>query len=297
MCPHTRAHVHCNMFPCIHVFHAMSPTPCNVAHVHMVQSFVSRLPATASPPPAGMESDDEAPAAPSRKRGRGYKQRQAKAAPPVLVSKFARFVIRGWAWGSWSPQGMQEVAALVVDDIKRARAQPDADFEELSILAGLGSGGSNPQNMNAELLRKLAPTHLPPGRRFELPLTSTAPQGWTPHAQSMWCPHEVFADMFSHYPAAFRKRVCPDTSALRNFWREMEGHPMLHGHPVLQVPDWQSRAVPIGFHGDGVPVTGVGKSWGKSLEILSWCSCVAFGRTVEANFYIFSVYKASFILF
>jgi hypothetical protein len=45
------------------------------------------------------------------------------------------------------------------------------------------------------------------------------------------------------------------------------------------------------MHGDGVPVTGIGKSSSMSLEILTWMSLLAVGTTLETNFYIYSVFK------
>ena len=44
------------------------------------------------------------------------------------------------------------------------------------------------------------------------------------------------------------------------------------------------------IHGDGVPVTGVGKSWGKSCNIYNWGSMLAAGKTVEIVFWIYSCF-------
>ena len=35
--------------------------------------------------------------------------------------------------------------------------------------------------------------------------------------------------------------------------------------------------VPISLHGDGTPVSGIGKAWSKSVDIWSWTSLVARG--------------------
>jgi len=42
------------------------------------------------------------------------------------------------------------------------------------------------------------------------------------------------------------------------------------------------------FHGDGVPVTGLGKTWGRSCNIWNWGSLLAKGSTVEIVFWIWS---------
>ena len=82
----------------------------------------------------------------------------------------------------------------------------------------------------------------------------------------------------------------PHVSKLRHFWDEMEDHPLLVGHPVRARRNWKSLCVPISIHGDGVPCVGVGKSWTKSMELLSWASCVASGTTMNTFHYIFGVF-------
>ena len=49
--------------------------------------------------------------------------------------------------------------------------------------------------------------------------------------------------------------------------------------------------MPISLHGDGVPVTGVGRSWSKSYEALTWTSCVASGDTVSIFNFIVGMFK------
>ena len=49
--------------------------------------------------------------------------------------------------------------------------------------------------------------------------------------------------------------------------------------------------MPISLHGDGVPVTGVGRSWAKSYEALTWTSCVASGSTVSIFNFIVGLFK------
>ena len=49
--------------------------------------------------------------------------------------------------------------------------------------------------------------------------------------------------------------------------------------------------MPISLHGDGVPVTGVGRSWSKSYDALTWTSCVASGDTVSIFNFIVGMFK------
>lgn len=49
--------------------------------------------------------------------------------------------------------------------------------------------------------------------------------------------------------------------------------------------------MPISLHGDGVPVTGVGRSWSKSYDVLTWTSWVASGDTVSIFNFIVGLFK------
>ena len=49
--------------------------------------------------------------------------------------------------------------------------------------------------------------------------------------------------------------------------------------------------MPISLHGDGVPVTWVGRSWAKSYDALTWTSCVASGDTVSIFNFIVGLFK------
>lgn len=53
-------------------------------------------------------------------------------------------------------------------------------------------------------------------------------------------------------------------------------------------PDWRRRAVPIKLYGDGVPVTGVGKSWSKTMATYTFSSLVATGKTHEIVFLVWA---------
>ena len=71
----------------------------------------------------------------------------------------------------------------------------------------------------------------------------------------------------------------------------MAANPNLVGHPVAARADYSSKCIPIALHGDGVPVTGVGKAWSKSVEIYSWSSCLSGGNIVLSNFMVWLVHK------
>eukprot|EP00959_Pyramimonas_sp_CCMP1952_P366988 7686522-Pyramimonas_sp.AAC.1 len=71
----------------------------------------------------------------------------------------------------------------------------------------------------------------------------------------------------------------------------MLGGPQLDGHPVRDRDDWRSIAIPLSIHGDGAPVTGLGKIWQQSALIYSWCSVFASGSTRSFNFLIGAIFR------
>ena len=61
------------------------------------------------------------------------------------------------------------------------------------------------------------------------------------------------------------------------------------GNTVLtRVRNFKRRCIPIFFHGDGVPVTAVGKTWSKSCDFYNWGSLLAVGAAAEVAFCIWA---------
>ena len=60
---------------------------------------------------------------------------------------------------------------------------------------------------------------------------------------------------------------------------------------MMQQPDWMTRFIPIFVHGDGTPITGIGKSWAKSSQIWNWGSLLGSGNTKQVVFWIWNVFK------
>jgi len=49
---------------------------------------------------------------------------------------------------------------------------------------------------------------------------------------------------------------------LEKFWETNINHPGMEGHPALVD---LHKTLPLAMHGDGVPITGLGKIWSKLL--------------------------------
>ena len=132
--------------------------------------------------------------------------------------------------------------------------------------SGLGKEGEHERNCHTELLRKLPEIGLTPLTSiYRLPM-AVPPAGFKMVSQSLLLPRELFSIMYHKYPAAFQERILGAPGALENFWKQSAGNPALVGHDLLARNGYQSKAVPVSLHGDGVPVAGVGKVRGHFYE-------------------------------
>eukprot|EP00969_Alexandrium_andersonii_P100997 4455910-Alexandrium_andersonii.AAC.1 len=86
-----------------------------------------------------------------------------------------------------------------------------------------------------------------------------------------------------------------DKQALVKFWQTVaeRGDPRLAHHPMVRLPDWASRAIPIAIHGDAVPCTGVGKSSSKSWDCWTWQSLLTKGKSELIKNYMFGLFEDS----
>lgn len=85
--------------------------------------------------------------------------------------------------------------------------------------------------------------------------------------QPIALPHLMFSALYRESSSVFMQHMIPGgADQVQRFWQSMAGHPALAGHPMVGVPGWQDKFIPLSLHGDGVPVTGVGKAWSKGVE-------------------------------
>ena len=222
------------------------------------------------------------------------RQRRASAsaalAADVERSSLATYLLYLWSWGMMSPQSVQKIASRCKHDIELARSGR-LDMSELEVLSSLGSNGVWSSNCHSDLLRKLVVSPLSGAIRcFTAPVRNV--QAWTivVAKQAFLLPHVAFSTLYYSHTAAFHESVTGGVDKLKEFWQTMAGSPRLSKHPVRDRRLYRERAVPISVHGDGVPVTGIGKSWSKSCEVISWCGMMGAGATLDVNFYIFSIF-------
>ena len=204
---------------------------------------------------------------------------QPSTSSTVQNPRLGRLLLSERAWGGMTTPQIQKIAMAALDD--------GAKGDDLHIIASLGANGRFPANMERDLEARLKPSPFSSCiAHIALPFKSNFQIKWTD--TSVLLPHEVFATLFSLHPAKFIESLLGSSvSRTTNFWAAMKGHPSMEYHPELRDQAIASKTIPISLHGDAVPVAGIGKSWSKSVEIVSWRSMLTTGTTLTTTFLVF----------
>ena len=208
---------------------------------------------------------------PAKSRRLGQRKRLAldqSQSEAKTTSELASFLVEQWAWGHISPQMVQQVASKACADMKHAAPTP------LQSLAKLGGGYAN--LMSAALIASQK-SKLPDPFVIQLPYKKGN------HMQKFLLPHEVFASIFDNYYETFQNVLVGPPGYLQDFRRTAKQHPCMSLHPAVADT---SKQIPIGMHGDGVPITGKGKIWCRSAWVYSWASLLSQAPTKDKQFYI-----------
>lgn len=196
-------------------------------------------------------------------------------------SSLAKQLIHKFCWGSFSPQQVQGLAFAAVQDLKLAN--PDFSLPDLEKLAQLGGSGQYPSRCNSELLAFLEPSvKLSPAFTASLPFKAPLMD----QQQDFLLPHQVFADIYREYPDAFQQNLLNSEDELERFWEAAKGNPQYDDHPIRDRPNFSRKCIPIGMHGDDVPITGIGKGWTSKMTMFSWFSMVALGRNTKDKMHL-----------
>ena len=226
------------------------------------------------------------PRRPLRKRQRQCSP-EGRPAPTIGVgvrpqqkqSKLALDLLKLWSWGHISLPTVQRIASNAVKDVKAALAaaaspgmenvNQTSPFDDLAFLASLGSDGKSVNNMHRDMIKGLTPPKLAQPCFPKLPL-KTHGAGATEKEQGVLCPHAMFSSIYHNYKSTWRERIAPSAEVIRKFWDDMEEHPLMQRHEIRKRPDYKTKCIALKLHGDGAPVTAVGKPWQKSMDIFSW---------------------------
>ena len=204
--------------------------------------------------------------------------------PSSGMSHLAELLIEQWSWGLMSCPQIQSIAHAAKLDMQKGKMAVPHDLDRI---ATLGASGQYPGNMHKCLCIRLDPPILSPALSTVHLWMKRTLQRTEQVYVNILLPHQVFAVLYK-YPFVFKEMVLGgDADNVSKFWGSMEGSARYNRHPLKGRPAHKNHCVPIGFHGDGVPVTGVSRSWSKSCEAFSWSSLLYNGPTRLANFLIF----------
>ena len=193
-------------------------------------------------------------------------------------------------WGMITPQLMQKVLSLVLEDLKD-HASGRLNINQVQDLAGLGSNGTYANNVWVEFKKKLPQPKLPKLHVFQCPLKHSL-LGLFSKPMHMILPHELLSAVYHNYPMMFQDMVYGSEATCVKFWNSVKGGEHFRNHPVRFRADHQTNCIPLRFHGDGTPVVGLGKSWGKVMDCFSLSSILVTGPTGLFYWLIYCIHQA-----
>lgn len=202
-------------------------------------------------------------------------------------SALCNLLLELFAWGEMDAQLCQKIAHAAFRDacdMKELRT----NLKDLERVATIGCTGVYPNKCFSELMSRI-----PFDVKLPLPFVEKIPfkKPLNLLPQAILLPHELFSSIWEWYPNTWKKHILPSTDRLREFWRTNQFHPSMASHSLKTRENFQSRAIPFSFHGDDVPITGVGKAWCALMTTFSMCSMVAKGETRDMQFMIYGVFE------
>ena len=164
------------------------------------------------------------------------------------------------------------------------------DVNGIDKLGGIGSKGSYANNCWRDLTALLPVPNLCKLQRIMLPMKHTT-LGKFVRSVPMLLPHTLFAAIYEHYPLMWEKIIYGSRGTCQKFWAAVRGSPQFASHPVRHRAGFEEKCIPLKIHGDGTPVTGLGKGWGKMVDIFSVSSLLICGPTVLRNLMMFLMFQ------
>ena len=204
-------------------------------------------------------------------------------------SQLAKVLLQHWAWGKLSTPMIQELAQAGQLDIEASCGMKN---EHLEKIASIGCHGKYQGSLYRDLTTRLKKPIFK-GTLFAMPMWIKISFFRTLQlAQMILLPHMLFAHMYAQGPKFFYDTLCDGHSdTIRAFWDAMSSTGRYKRSKVRARTNHRRLCVPVGFHGDGVTVLGVGKSWSKTCEAFSWSSMLSKGSTKFVNFLIYIIFN------
>ena len=111
---------------------------------------------------------------------------------------------------------------------------------------------------------------------------------------TMTLPHQQFAHLYETNPESFKLHMLPDKHELSSFWTSVIDTPAAQSLPEIHNRKWRQFAIPLGLHGDEVPITGLGKVWAKLALTFGFYSLMVAktgAATVDLMFWIWACFE------
>ena len=156
-------------------------------------------------------------------------------------------------------------------------------------LGKLGSHGVYQNNVWRDLMEALPKPKLPALHELSTPMKHPV-LGLFFKPTYMLLPHELFAAIFTYFPEMWTKSIYT-VEKCRSFWNSVRGGAHFLSHPVRFREDHSTACVALKLHGDGTPAVGIGKSWGKMVNIWSISSMLCSGPTILRNFMLWAIHQ------
>ena len=168
--------------------------------------------------------------------------------------------------------------------------EDNLDTNGIDNLAKLGSSGAYPNNMWRDLKEIMPKPKLPGLHIFQFPMKHTT-LGKIIRSVPMLLPHTLFSAIYEHYPLMWEKIIYGSRLTCMKFWDAVKGSPQFAAHKVRFRDGFQEKCIPLKIHGDGTPVTGLGKGWGKLVDIFSVSPLLICGPTILRNLMMFLMFQ------
>ena len=172
-------------------------------------------------------------------------------------SALAEILLEWVSWGVISFPMVQQAAAAAMQDGASGHGLPE--------LASLGGPNTLPRNMRRDCLRKLDLSFVEPDM-VKLPMMPAKGEKkviWVEHP--IFLPHVMFDHLYQEHRDFFMEQI--RKAGPHVFWEQCpDNDPRLRGHPVLDMPGFETKACPLILHGDGAQYT----THHDSIKSLQW---------------------------
>jgi hypothetical protein len=196
-------------------------------------------------------------------------------------SKGVATLVDAWGTGDIAGNLIYKIVTNFADDMDNKTATVIESMKALS----LSPGTMDYRNSTRDLMRRFTVGgELPEPIIVACPLNVARTGGTVIGKVSIIAPHEMFAMLHDNYKGDFEKRI-GTLNKIKEYWEgaDIVNDPKFRDHPVLKIPRYAERCIPIAIHGDGGPYTQK-KQNVQSIDVMSWSSELGEGWSLDVPF-------------